>query len=551
VTGLDLGSSALKAVRVGRRKGRRVLLRAARVALPEDARSGWTPECVAGSLPELGGGRRGWGDAVVGLSGKEVMLRYIHLPPAGPEKIRLMMNYEVAEIAGKSGGDVTCDYRTVELPKGLSGENTLVVGYAREESVVSLIDALKAGGVGTRFICPTCIGLFNAMAHLGQWGDGETLMLLDIGSERLSIAVGGERVFYFARIVGPGGRTFTEAVAERLKVDLATAESMKRKIGAVGPVEEDASPQRRQVGTALEEAAGEVLSVVRSSILFCRAQTRLQDLSPSRILVTGGASALRGFPEWLSTKLDKPVETFHPAALMDASGLPPAERAWVEEAPGEATAAIGLALAGEGPPSFALDLLPNAMKQRRRFRARTVYLWMAGVAAAAAAVLLLVGALLSNGKARRLAGERAEMLGEIQGRQKAYGRLKKEAEELRGQTAALSGEGFGNRLALEVMGVLIRATPAAVEIGHVDVARTVERKKKKRKSEEVYDVVVKGVVHPSEKDVFQVLGSFRERLLTACPSFVLTGGARESKPDAEGRLVFELRLRAALKRERG
>jgi cell division ATPase FtsA len=133
----------------------------------------------------------------------------------------------------------------------------------------------------------------------------------------------------------------------------------------------------------LATAAGQLVGTLQSTLRFSSAQTGTSLPAPTRIVLTGAGSRLRGLETYLGRAFGKPAEAFQPMGLkLSADG--PAAREFSER-PGDFGVAVGLATAGlraataESGAKPILSLLPAKYVRRREFRDRTLFLYAAGV----------------------------------------------------------------------------------------------------------------------------------------------------------------------------
>jgi hypothetical protein len=131
--------------------------------------------------------------------------------------------------------------------------------------------------------------------------------------------------------------------------------------------------------------------MVHSSVMFCKAQAKLQDLSVDRVVLAGGGANLKGFRSYLETNLGMPVAVFDPSNALDLSGLSPEEAQVFDEDPTGLTVALGLAAMAVDRPVMAIEILPEEYRKKRRFMERNV--WMYAAAAAAALMVAVLASL--------------------------------------------------------------------------------------------------------------------------------------------------------------
>ncbi|MBI1852643.1 MAG: pilus assembly protein PilM [Planctomycetes bacterium] len=391
--GIDFGSDSFKAVAV-RRKGKEIqVTRIVRTAVARNARTGSAEagprECVA-SLAEAGIKR---GRAVIGLTGRDAILRYTQVPPMPEHRLRSLMAFEVREIAEKAGGGVASDYRPMTFTADEAGESTVVVGLAKEAFLEERFSPLGAAGITPLFACPDSLGLYNSFLRFGPFRAGETTLLLDIGADNTDLAIQRDGDLLFARNLSVGGRAFTEAIMAALGVDWAKGEELKRSKATAAPPGQArySDPTAEKASRALAGPSGQIFSLAQSTVAFCRTQTKITDLRIDRIYVSGGGASLRGLPEYLAANFGVPCERFDPLRSLDLGSLPPDEAEAAKQAPWELAVPLGLAATSIEERFFKLAIVPETVRKKRTLVQRTSFLIAAGVLAviylAAAAVI--------------------------------------------------------------------------------------------------------------------------------------------------------------------
>lgn len=376
--GVTIGSHSVRGVKIRRKGEGFIVQRVYQDRVNDETRP------VAGRALEARGIKGA--PATVGLSGRDVIIRYSHVPPVPEWRLRTLMKFEVEEVGSQSGGDVSADYRRLELPdpEGERGEETVLVALARNTYLDRQIRALDAGGIKLAGACPNSVALFNAFAVNATYTEDETCLLVNIGQENIDIAIeqGGELLF--ARNATPGGGSFTEAVAQAFSTSQSKAEQMKVAKGDVTPKGQARYPDStsEKVANAIIGVAGQLANLIQSTLMIARAQAKLPDLKVDRVCLAGGGASLKGLDAYLKQAMGIPVVRLDPFEISDTSQLPDDERRMIEEAPHEFAVAMGLAQARLSPAAFRLSLLPAALKRRRDFMTKGIWAALAGVAAA-------------------------------------------------------------------------------------------------------------------------------------------------------------------------
>jgi type IV pilus assembly protein PilM len=399
--GVTIGSHSLRAVKLRRKGAGYVVQGVFSDRLDDSTRSVAGRALAARGLKGL--------PATVGLTGRDVIIRYTQVPPVPDWRLETLMKFEVDEVGQQSGGDVSADYRKLDLPdpEGIRDDDTILVALARNTHVDSLISSLGSGGIKYGSGCPNSVALFNAFAINATYTEDETALLVNIGSENVDIAIqqGGELIF--ARNATPGGKAFTEAIMQAFSTTEGKAEKMKQSKGDVTPKGEAryADATGEKVANAMMGVAGQLSSLIQSTLMIAKAQTRSPDLKIDQVQLAGGGASLKGLCKYLQQAMGIPVKRLDPFEICDTSGLTPDELQMIEAAPHEFAVAVGLAQNTLSPAAFCLDLLPTALKRTRDFATKGVFAVAAAVVALGALYMLYSGRKAAADDARTKIGQ--------------------------------------------------------------------------------------------------------------------------------------------------
>jgi len=324
------------------------------------------------------------GEARVGVSGRDVNIRYMRVPRVPDWQLRKLMRFEVEEIGGQSGAEVASDFNVLpEMPE-IEDEDVVLLGMTREELLESHNEGLERHGGKLEAYTPSSIGLYNAWLRYGVILD-DTVLVANLGHDNTDVVLVRGTDLLFARNMSGGGGLFDAAIAERLGVSLAKSEQVKIDHVDLTPGARFEQPTAEKASRACMGPAGQLLSLLDSTVLFCKSQLKLQGLKIDRVMLCGGASALRGLDAYLANGMGVPVEEFDPFVVVDTSGLDPASADLLEEHKAESVVALGLATAGSDPDAYSIEILPADVRKKREFWGGTAFL----VAAAILGVLFL------------------------------------------------------------------------------------------------------------------------------------------------------------------
>jgi type IV pilus assembly protein PilM len=483
--GLDLGASAIKAVKVRRRGNTWQIVRAWRAPdptpPPPPVKPGRAavlpprvlPEGVGAELRRAGVSGRG----AVGLTGRDLMVKYVSTPPVPPWKLQMMMDLEVK---GTSGADVCGDFGQLNIPGDLTRELVSLVCVCKSSYVEHQMSLAGQAGVSAEWCSPNAIGLFNAFLFSGQYRPGETTAVLDVGRDNLDLVIQSDGVLYFARSATGGGRRFTDAVDGVLALGYEGAERYKCSRGAIlvgGAGAGD--PGATKVSGALCEVADSLAASLRSATMFCRAQAKLKELNLERIVLSGGGSRLEGLTEYLAEKTRLPVDVLDPASRMDISSLPRDQQALFDgPGGGELSVAVGLAMMAADESLFRLEVVPDNVVSGRKFWRGTVWALAACAALAGLVAVDVAGAARRRARAKHVDTVLRGVLGSgeknpsgLRGMVKSYETEVAKNQALASRARLLAGPAQRNVPVLGFIKLLRDATPDGIVLTKLRASR--------------------------------------------------------------------------------
>ena len=322
---------------------------------------------------------------VLGVAGSAATLRYHRLPPVPDWRLKLILKYETEEMAEKSGEPLSSDYIPLEIPESAGDDEVHLLGMGKEHELLPQITQIEAVGGRVRQAIPNALGVIHGYLGSFKATPDETVLIADIGEEESHLGIVREGRLLFARTVAFGTGELDDLIGRRL--DLAIAEAiLVRQRAQTGHLPEEI---RAGVEATLRTWNGQLGQLVVSSVTFCRSQTKIQELSPDRLLLAGEGAALALSQNLSVLGVPDQIEPLDPNVSGESSG-PPEEWAPV----------IGWAAASLDSRGRRLDLLPSEFRKKREFRERTRFLY------GAAGALIL--AVLLQGLAGKLEHTRAD-----------------------------------------------------------------------------------------------------------------------------------------------
>ncbi len=381
IVGLDIGTSALRAVELVVEDGRPPVLEAfGQVGLPPgiivdgEIRDRTQVATAIRRLWRNGGFKTN--RVRLGVAGLRAITREIELPMVPPDEVAAAVTLQAEDIVPfpiERTSIASAVISRTEDGEGLPLIRVLVAA-AHRDLIDGVVAAVEEAGLEPDAIDLDTAALSRAFTLPGGSSEPEAVVSVGAGLTMVVVHHGG--TLQFVRTIDMGGDTVTQALASALDLPIADAETLKRRLGLPGPHDPGAASA---VARVVEQLADEV----RNSLRFFTAMPGRT--APLRVLLTGGAARTAGLLEQLRLHMDVPVVEASPLSFVDVSRI--------DVSPGEAetinqTVAVPLGLALNGTARTRFELIPPEVMARRaaRRRRRVLVVALAGLLVLLAAV---------------------------------------------------------------------------------------------------------------------------------------------------------------------
>jgi type IV pilus assembly protein PilM len=340
IVGLDIGSSAVKAVEVKPAgKGYKVTAFATEPVPPDAIVDGAIIDAgsVADAIRRVFDGNKAFKskDVCASLSGNAVIVKKITLPVMTENELAESIYWEAEQYIPFDIQDVNLDYQILDPGTGPNsrGSMDVLLVAAKKEKIGDYTNVISQAGRTPVIVDVDAFALQNAFEVNYGLDHGQTVVLLNAGASAININILQGDQSVFTRDISIGGNAYTEAVQKELDLPFDSAEQVKKGIPVDGATFEDAQP-------VLHAVTENVLLEIQKTFDFFKASASTDQID--RIMLSGGASRVDGFREMVQERFNAPVEDFDPfrAVTWDARKLggEPAEMA------SSAAVAVGLAL---------------------------------------------------------------------------------------------------------------------------------------------------------------------------------------------------------------
>ena len=306
LVGLDIGSSALKAVELRAGRSGYELVHMAYQNLQSDT-------IVDGHIIDLNHVsdtiNRIWTEQAIktsqvatSISGHAVIVKKITMPTMPEEELDEQIHWEAEQYIPFDINDVNLYHEVLGRdPSGQSMDVLLVA--CKRDKINQFTQVISQAGKQPVIVDVDAFALQNAYEVNYNPPPTLTVALLDIGASVMTINIVRGTTSIFTRDISAGGNQYTDLLQKELDLTFDQAEALKR--GATF-----------EMGRSLEEAqpaldsVSEMLALEISRTLDFFRATAVDSPNIDRMLIAGGSSKVAHLTDYLSDKFQMPVERF-------------------------------------------------------------------------------------------------------------------------------------------------------------------------------------------------------------------------------------------------
>ena len=309
VVGLDIGSSAVKAVElkpVG--KGFK-LLACGHEQIPPDSivdgaiiDGGVVSDAIRRLFDNRGIRTK---EVAASLSGNAVIVKKITLPLMTDAELSESIYWEAEQYIPFDIQDVNLDYQVIESGDSVNARGTMEVLLvaAKKEKIADYTGVISQAGRVPVVVDVDAFALQNAYEMNYGIQPDHVVVLLNAGASAININILTGNQSVFTRDISVGGNAYTEALQKELTLAFESADLLKKGVPVEGVTFEDA---RAVLGAVTDN----LMLEIQKTFDFFKATASSDRID--RIMLSGGGSRVEGFTEALTERFDAPVETFNP-----------------------------------------------------------------------------------------------------------------------------------------------------------------------------------------------------------------------------------------------
>lgn len=340
LVGLDIGSSAVKAVELRRvSSGYRVVSMGSE-PLPPDCIvdgaiiDGGVVSDVIRQLFDSNGIKTK--EVVASLSGNAVIVKKIALPLMSDEELRESIYWEAEQYIPFDIQDVNLDYQVLQADSGVESNGTMdvLLVAAKKEKIADYTGVISQAGRIPVVVDVDAFALQNVFEANYGVDRVRVVVLINAGASAININIIEAGQSLFTRDISIGGNAYTEALQRDLNLSFEDADLLKRGVPVEGATIEDADP-------IVQTVTGNLLLEIEKTFDFFKSTAGTERID--QLVVCGGAAGIEGFEPALATRFDLPVSNLDPFRQIEIDTKKITEERRHELAPTTAVA-VGLAL---------------------------------------------------------------------------------------------------------------------------------------------------------------------------------------------------------------
>ena len=336
VFGLDIGSSAVKALKLKETGGTYRIEALGIAPLPPDAiadgsikDSGTVADAIRSAVAKAGVSGK---ETVIAICGRELIIKKIQIPEVPPREVHDVVQLEAEHHIPFAIDEVFLDYHVMGRREGVLD---LILVAVKKSKVLEYAAVVEQAGLRPSIVDVDSFALGNQFELNYPDDRHEAVALIDIGASfmKTNVVRGGSTIF--ARDIPFGGKNYTQAIAQQLKVPFEQAEAAK--------LGRDVGVRWEAVVPALEAVSRELSLEVQRTFDYFASTAESERIG--RIVLAGGCSLLPGLNDYLSSNWGIPVELARPFERIEVD---PQYTEDVNAAGPALAVAVGLALRRPG-----------------------------------------------------------------------------------------------------------------------------------------------------------------------------------------------------------
>ncbi len=302
-----------------------------------------------------------------------LLTKTIKIPHVEPDRRAEVIAFEAEKNIPYPIADVAWDYQIIS-DDGVDTE--IFLTSMKSSAADEFCAALTSVGVVPTSIEASSILDYNTWKYCGLEND---VIILNVGAKFSNMLVAREDGM-FVRSIPVGGNALTQHIADSIGRNFETSEELKRRF--FSSPEHSGNSGAEHFTTAAKSVMQRIGIELKRSILNYRRTGRVA--TPKKIYLTGRASLLSGFAEYLAEDQKMSVEYLD--SLSNVSVSPKVNQALLTDSSSQVSELVGEAVRMLMPDAMGVNLLPRHIVEETDFARKRPLMLLSAVILAAAVV---------------------------------------------------------------------------------------------------------------------------------------------------------------------
>ena len=335
--GLDIGSRFIKVANIQQRSNGLILKNFGLKALPMDTISEGIikkPDVIVDTINQLiSESKVREKNVAVSISGYSVIIKKIALAKMSDEELSERIQFEAEQYIPFDVQDMNIDFHILGDSEHNPNQMKVMLVAAKKEVVETYIDILNKAGLIPCVIDIDVFALENAF-ETNYFFEDESIVLIDIGANKININILKNNVSALTRDVALGGEQITREIMSQSGLPFDEAEALK-----MGTPSDKISPYVLQ--DIVTKVTANWCNEIKRAIDFF--YTTDSDVNIKRILLSGGCAQIEGLVELLRVETSVDVELFNAFNALSPE-VKNFDLQYLQKMAPQAAIAVGLAL---------------------------------------------------------------------------------------------------------------------------------------------------------------------------------------------------------------
>lgn len=287
---------------------------------------------------------------VSALSGQQVMIRLIKLPPMGEEEAKQAVFYQSERYIPFPVDQVVMDVKIMgEVQDGDKKTLLVLLVASQREAVSALVETIALAGlkmyaidvepfVSLRASYECAFAQHEDMLH-------KNILFVELGASSSDISVVSGGILRFSRVIPIAGTNITRAIATTMNINYEEAERTKKEQGAA-LVDDDLQHSMsltvtRQVSNIMAPLLGSLMNEVQRSLAYYESRYRRARIDD--VVLSGGGSKMKNIGKFFGRELGLDVKFADPLLPVESES-PDFTREYLMEVSPLCSVSAGLAM---------------------------------------------------------------------------------------------------------------------------------------------------------------------------------------------------------------